>query len=112
MVPAFFSSPPERFEADGIGFGIGAQVGVQDASITDHSRWPANPSGLIVRTGGSAVSSVWGRSGGGRAWLVEFDEPQTDIDGAGPFASAQILEKYLELAPPIVDLENVTTARQ
>lgn len=54
-----------------------------------------------MRAGGSAIAGVWGRSGRGRMWLVEFDEPQTNRDGDGPYPSAQVNEKYLELAPPI-----------
>lgn len=83
-------------------FGIGAQVFVRDASAADTSPWPASPSGIIQRAGGSAVAGVWGRAAaGGRLWWVEFDEPQLNADGDGPFASAQVLEKFLELAPPV-----------
>jgi len=85
----------------GGGFGIGAQVGVQDASPTDPSGWPAEPSGIIVRSAGSALQGVWGRASGGRLWIVEFDEPQTNAQGDGPFATASLHEKYLELAPEI-----------
>jgi hypothetical protein len=82
-------------------FGIGAQVAIRNASDADYSPWPADPTGIIVRAGGSALAGVWGRGGGGRMWWVEFDEPQTNAEGAGPFGSAQVHEKYLELAPPI-----------
>jgi hypothetical protein len=34
-------------------------------------------------------------------WWVEFDEPQQDSVGAGPFSTALVHEKYLELAPPV-----------
>ncbi len=34
-------------------------------------------------------------------WWVEFDEPQTNNEGDGPFTTAQVHEKYLELAPPV-----------
>ncbi len=81
-------------------FGIGVQVFVRDASPTDPSQWPAEPSGIIVRTAGSALHGVWGSAGGGRVWWVEFDEPQTNSSGDGPFATAQVHEKYLETAPP------------
>ncbi|MCU1508183.1 MAG: hypothetical protein JWR53_516 [Glaciihabitans sp.] len=83
-------------------FGIGAQVFVSDASDVDRSPWPSEPSGIISRAGGSAVARVWGKAAiGGRLWWIEFDEPQVNADGEGPFSSAQVLEKYLELAPPI-----------
>lgn len=82
-------------------FGIGAQVIVRDASASDRAPWPAEPSGIIIRSGGSALAGVWGRAGGGRMWWVEFDEPQTNTTGDGPFSAAQVHEKYLELAPPV-----------
>ncbi len=82
--------------------GVGAQVFVRDASPTDPAPWPDEPSGIIVRAGGSALAGVWGgAAAGGRVWLVEFDEPQTDLHGSGPFHTAQVHDKYLELAPAV-----------
>jgi hypothetical protein len=89
-------------------FGIGAQVFVRDASATDPSPWPASPSGIILRTAGSALQSVWGGAGGGRMWWIEFDEPQTNSDGGGPYATAQVHEKFLELAPPFSEDDLIT----
>lgn len=86
-------------------FGIGAQVFVRAPDASDSSPWPDEPSGVIVRSGGSALAGVWGRSAGGRMWWVEFDEAQTNSDGDGPFRSAQVHEKFLELAPPVSDME-------
>jgi hypothetical protein len=80
-------------------FGIAAQVVLRDASSTDPSPWPGEPSGVIVRSAGSAIQGVWGRTGGGRLWWIDFDEPQSAPDGSGLFATAQVHEKYLELAP-------------
>jgi hypothetical protein len=80
-------------------FGIAAQVFVRDASPTDPSPWPASPSGVILRSGGSALQGVWGSAGRGQMWWVEFDEPQHNSSGDGPFLTAQIHEKFLELAP-------------
>ena len=84
-------------------FGIGAQVVVRAANAGEPSPWPREPSGVIVRSGGSALAGVWGRGGGGRMWWVEFDEPQSNSDGDGPFPSAQVHERFLELAPPVSD---------
>ncbi|MFP7759967.1 hypothetical protein [Marisediminicola sp. LYQ134] len=81
--------------------GIGAQVHVRDASAADVCPWPGEPTGIVVRSAGSALAGVWGRSVG-RVWWVEFDEPQTRSDGEGPFLSAPVHEKYLELAPPLL----------
>ena len=86
-------------------FGVGAQVFVRAATAGESSLWPDEPSGVIVRSGGSALAGVWGRGGGGRMWWVEFDEPQSNSDGDGPFASAQVHERFLELAPPVSDPE-------
>jgi hypothetical protein len=41
-------------------------------------------------------------------WWVEFDEPQTNSDGGGPYATAQVHEKFLELAPPFTEDDFVT----
>ncbi|MHB1172631.1 MAG: hypothetical protein ACYCZY_09085 [Lacisediminihabitans sp.] len=87
-------------------FGIGAQVHVRDASAMDSSPWPTEPSGIIVQSGGSALARVWGRAGGGRMWWVEFDEPQRNAAGDGPYTGAQVHEKYLELAPPLTPDES------
>ena len=87
-------------------FGIGAQVVVRAAVGGEPALWPEEPSGVIVRSGGSALAGVWGRGGaGGRMWWVEFDERQFTSSGAGPFLSAQVHEKFLELAPPVSDTE-------
>ncbi|HEV7948330.1 MAG TPA: hypothetical protein VGP24_01060 [Glaciihabitans sp.] len=86
---------------DSSNFGVGAQVFVRSSASNEPSPWPMGPSGIVVRSGGSALSGVWGRSGGGRLWWIEFDEPQTNSEGDGPFRSAQVHEKFLELAPPI-----------
>ena len=85
-------------------FGIGAQVVVRDDPSGGASPWDDEPTGVIVRAGGSAISGVWGkRAVGGRIWMVAFDEPATTSDGEGPFESAQVHERFLELAPPITD---------
>ena len=74
---------------------------MRDASPTDPSQWPTEPSGIVVRAGGSALAGVWGRGERVRSWWVEFDDSQMRSDGEGPFRSAQVAERYLELAPPM-----------
>ncbi|MET0990378.1 MAG: hypothetical protein ABWY54_07010 [Glaciihabitans sp.] len=91
-------------------FGIAAQVVLRDASPTDPSPWPGEPGGIIVRAAGSAIQGVWGRTGGGRLWWIEFDEPQPAPDGSGLFATAQVHEKYLELAPFFVDQDGAESS--
>ncbi len=86
------------------GFGVGAQVHVRDASPADAAPFSGEPSGVIVRSAGSAIAGVWGNAERGTQWWVDFDEPQ--VDAAGSIHSgAQIAEKYLELAPPFVPEE-------
>ena len=90
-------------------FGIGAQVYVEAVSVDDPSPWPDEPSGIIVGSGGAAIQSVTNSGGPSRMWMVEFDEPQTHLDGTTGHTSAQVHEKYLHLAPPYeatADLEN------
>lgn len=78
---------------------------MRDASSTDRSPWPDEPSGIIIRSGGSSLAGVWGSAAqGGRVWWIEFDEGQVNADGDGPYATAQVHERFLELAPPIEDL--------
>jgi hypothetical protein len=87
-------------------FGIGAQVVVRALRRT-LPPWPDEPSGVIVRTGGSrACGRVWGdRGGGGRIRWVEFDEPQSNSDGGSPFLSrSRCMRSSSELAPPMSDL--------
>jgi hypothetical protein len=96
---------------DSAAFGVAAQVVVRDASVTDPSPWPDEPGGIIVRSAGSAIQGVWGRGGGGRLWWIEFDQPQHNADGDGPFATAQVHEKYLELLPAYDDPHGVDPAR-
>ncbi|WP_213815002.1 hypothetical protein [Glaciihabitans sp. dw_435] len=81
--------------------GVGAQVFVRDASATDPSLWPTEPSGFVVAQAGSGVQGVWGRANGGRVWSIEFDEPQINANGDGPFSSALVHERFLQLAPPV-----------
>ena len=83
-------------------FGIGAQVYVEAVSEDDPSPWPDEPSGIIVGSGGAAIQSVTNSGGPTRMWMVEFDEPQTHLDGTTGHTSAQVHEKYLHLAPPYV----------
>ena len=91
------TTPTETFD-----FGIGAQVYVESVSADDPSPWPDEPSGVIVGTGGAAIQRVTNSGGPSRIWTVDFDSPQTHLDGTEGHTSAQVHEKYLHLAPPYV----------
>ncbi len=79
--------------------GIGVQVFVEDASPTDRSSWPTEPSGIVIDRG----ANVPGALGTGGVWRIEFDEPQNNADGNGPFSIALVHERFLHLAPAVVD---------
>ena len=53
--------------------------------------WPAQPTGTV--TGHPSV--VNGRNGPMLTYWIEFDSPQRDADGDGPYATSQVLGKYL-----------------
>jgi hypothetical protein len=58
--------------------------------------WPTEPIGRITyRDAETPYRAVQTPKGVRRMWLVTFDEPQYDADGDGPYASSEILEKYL-----------------
>jgi hypothetical protein len=57
--------------------------------------WPAQPTGT-VSSGPEMVESATGPVA---TYWVEFDEPQRDVDGDGPYVSSQILERYLAPEP-------------
>jgi hypothetical protein len=54
--------------------------------------WPAEPTATVI----GPPETIQGRSGALTTYWVEFDEPQTDADGDGPFINSQVLEQYLE----------------
>jgi hypothetical protein len=70
--------------------------------------WPAEPTGLIDPHAPAPVRLIElatmpevnvpdSDRGPMREFLVQFDEPQLDGDGAGPYRAAVIWEKYLRL---------------
>ncbi|MEI8412086.1 MULTISPECIES: hypothetical protein [unclassified Kribbella] len=48
---------------------------------------------------GEPFEEVATRRGLERTWWVEFDEPQHDADGDGPYYKSQVLERYLQPIP-------------
>jgi len=54
--------------------------------------WPDEPSGMIK----GPPTIVTTTSGSERSYWVEFDQPQHDVDGGGPYVASQVLERYIE----------------
>ena len=98
----FRDETPAEVAAARVRMGVGAQVYVLDSDEDATSPWPYGPTGVVMRAGGSAWQGVSAIGGSARTWWVEFDSPQLDRDGDGPVQSAQVPEKYLRLAPPLV----------
>jgi hypothetical protein len=73
-------------------FANGSRVRVRRDPQFGPGPWPAEPTGRVV----GAPEEVQGREGTLRTYWVEFDEPQLDTDGDGPYYKSQVLEKYLE----------------
>lgn len=71
---------------------IGTRVRVRSDPDFGPGPWPAQPTGRI----GAGPDEVQGRDGVMRTYWIEFDEPQFDTDGSGPYRSSQVLEKYLQ----------------
>ena len=60
--------------------------------------WPAEPTGtVVVGLDHTHFVDVQAPVGVRRVYWVEFDEPQFDSEGDGPYHQAQILAVYLEL---------------
>lgn len=54
--------------------------------------WPAQPTGFVK----DSPSVVVGRQGEMLTYWIEFDEPQLDADGDGPYVMSQVLGMYLQ----------------
>lgn len=80
--------------------GVGSRVrAIQDPEFGP-GPWPAEPTGLIMASPfGEPFEEVATRRGLERTWWVEFDEPQHDADGDGPYYKSQVLERYLQPIP-------------
>ena len=71
----------------------------QRVRITAHHHWAQGASGTVtVHPAGQGTVSriVPSRQGPLRFYWVEFDEPQRDADGDGPYQGAEIDGLYLE----------------
>ena len=76
-------------------FAVGTRVRVRLDPESGRGQWPAEPVGTVV-PGSRIVETA---TGPGLLRWVEFDEPQLDAEGAGPYEAAEVLEDYLESIP-------------
>lgn len=75
---------------------VGAHVRVIRDPQFGPGPWPAEPTGRIVASpAGELFTEVETRQGPERTWWIEFDEPQRDADGDGPYRESQVMERYL-----------------
>ena len=73
----------------------GARVIVRRDPDFGPGPWPDEPLGTV-----GTYEMVETRQGRERIYMVQFDVPQLDTDGDGPYASSQVLERYLEPVAP------------
>ncbi len=60
--------------------------------------WSDEPTGaLVLGPDGALFSDLQTPLGIRRQYWVEFDEPQFDADGDGPYVLSQVLDKYIEV---------------
>lgn len=86
----FRSASGQAVEGDG--WETGARVHVRQDPEFGPGPWPAEPTGT-VRSGPEIIEGTRGLMA---TYWVQFDEPQYDTDGDGPYDSSQVLGKYLE----------------
>jgi hypothetical protein len=60
--------------------------------------WPAEPTGTVIVSpyDGTESSTVMTVRGPEPQYVVEFDHPQLDAEGDGPYTMSQVRECYLE----------------
>ena len=83
---------PRTGSLGAVTFGDGTRVRVRQDPEFGPGPWPAEPTGRVV----GAPEAVSGRNGVLMTYWIEFDEPQFDTDGDGPYSRSQVLEKYLD----------------
>jgi hypothetical protein len=75
---------------------LGTRVRVHRDALYGPGPWPAEPTGRVESLGGHSYEEIETRQGPDRMYFVQFDEPQYDADGDGPYKSSQVLGRYLE----------------
>lgn len=87
-----------------------ARIGRQQFEAGQHVRvhsdpehgpgpWPAEPRGTILAhplaEAGEVSIPTDTLQGPRRTYWVEFDEPQFDLDGFGPYSMSEVLDEYI-----------------
>lgn len=86
--------------SESFAFTVGDRVRIRQDRDLGPGPWPSEPLGTIAShpgASGAIVREVETPTGTQRMYWVKFDEPQRDSDHDGPYASAEVLEIYLEL---------------
>ena len=91
----------EGMDDFGAVFRAGDRVRVRRDPEHGPGPWPAEPAGVVARHPGSHEGDPWvltkTMSGHRRTYWIVFDDPQSDVDGDGPYVESEVLDKYLVL---------------
>jgi hypothetical protein len=77
----------------------GTRVRVRQDPDFGPGPWPAEPTGQVAQVDGRAFEEIELRLGRDRVYFIQFDEPQYEADGDGPYTSSEVLGTYLEELP-------------
>ncbi len=77
---------------------VGSRVRVLCDQLHGGYPWPSEPTGTVLEDpDGRPFTLTTTVRGPARTYWVEFDEPQFDTEGDGPYPRSQVLDVYLEL---------------
>lgn len=77
---------------------VGTRVRVRRDPVHGPGPWPGEPTGTVVESPDHLPFTVVPTLQGPTLYYwVDFDEPQFDADGDGPYASSQVTTSYIEL---------------
>ena len=79
---------------------VGQRVKIRRDQDHGAGPWPSEPTGLVKRHPQAALGEVSVPTetllGPYRTYWIEFDVPQFDTDGDGPYSVSEVLERYIE----------------
>ena len=76
---------------------VGARVRVRQDRHFPPGPWPGEPTGVVVSGPVMVRGARWWQRHA--TYDVEFDVPQRDTDGDGPYSMSEVLGQYLEVLP-------------